>query len=110
MLLLFVLIPVVPVSVGSGCEPFWAHCTLEKVLHCHVFMSAFDLPSMSIPVAPILKSLATERTAVLLIPFVCLNSLHTGLSVHNKMPMGLSPVDTVHWTAPVHRQTLDIFI
>ena len=47
----FVLIPLVPISVGSGCELFWTHYTLEKV-HSHVFISAFDLPSMSIPAAP----------------------------------------------------------
>ena len=46
----------VPISVGSGCELFWTHCTLAKV-RSHVFISAFDLPSMSTPAAPILKSL-----------------------------------------------------
>ena len=107
--MLFVLLPAVPVPVGSGCEAFWAHCTLDHV-HCHVFVGTFDSPPVPVPVAPVLKSLATERTAVLLIPFVCLNSLHTGLSVHNKMPMGLSPVDTVHRTAPLDRQTLDIVV
>ena len=104
-----VLLPVVPVSVGSGCEPFWAECTLEHV-HSDGFFCTFDSPPVPVPVAPVLKSLATERAAVLLIPLVCLNSLHTGLSVHNKMPMGLSPVDTVHRAAPVHRQTLDIVV
>ena len=99
----------VPISVGSGCELFWTYCTLEKV-HSHVFISAFDLPSMSIPAAPILKSLATERTTIFLITFVCFNSLHTGLSVHNQFPMDFIPIDTVHWTPPLHCQTLDIFI
>ena len=98
----------VPVSVGSGRELFWTHCTLEKV-HFHVFISVFDLPYMSIPAVPILKSLATERTTIFLITFVCFNSLHTGLSVHNQIPMGLIPIDTVHWTPPLHCQTHDIF-
>ena len=64
-----------PISVGSGCERFWTHCTLEKV-RSHVFISTFDLPSMSIPAAPILRPLATERTTtIFLIAFVCFNPL-----------------------------------
>ena len=36
----FLLIPLVPICVGSGCELFWTHCTLEKV-HSRVFISTF---------------------------------------------------------------------
>ena len=69
LLLLFVLLSVVPVPVGSGGEPFWTECTLKHV-HCDGFFCTFDLPPVPVPVTSVLKPPATERTAILLIPFV----------------------------------------